>query len=214
MDHRRVILSLLIFSSLITLLSFNPWEGKAAARWVVVIDAGHGGRDPGAIGRSGIPEKQITLEIARLIEIFSWADPQIEVVLTRRHDLTLSLRERIELANKLGAAVYVSIHANAHMNPGVEGLETLIHSSNHTQDLKLAHGIQRQLISRLSLVGVRDRGVKQQPLYLRWAKMPAVIVETGFITHPLGEVRLRSLWYQAQIAQAILEGIKAFLRGN
>jgi len=208
MDHLRAILSLL---SLIILLGFSLGEAGASERWLVVIDAGHGGRDPGAIGRSGTLEKQITLEIARLIEIFAWGDPKIEVVLTRRRDITIPLRERIDLANRLGAAVYVSIHANAHMNPAVQGLETLIHSSNYPQDLKLARLIHRKLISRLSSVGVRDRGVKEQPLYLRWAKMPAVIVETGFITHPLGEVRLRSLWYQAQIAQAILAGIKAFL---
>jgi len=63
-------------------------------------------------------------------------------------------------------------------------------------------------------LGVRDRGVKRQPLYLRWAKMPAVLVEVGFITHPLGEVQLRSLWYQAEVARAVLKGIQAYLRSH
>lgn len=215
MDRRRAII---LTICLISALALSPKEGESEAHWLVVIDAGHGGKDPGAISISGTPEKQITLEIARLVEILAWGDPQLEVVLTRRHDQTLSLRERIALANRLDAAVYVSIHANAHANPSVQGVETLVHDglagSAYRHSLKLAQAIQSGLIAQLSPLGVRDRGVKRQPLYLRWAKMPAVLVEVGFITHPLGERQLRSLWYQAQVARAVLMGIKAYLSLN
>ncbi len=193
-------------------------ESHAAPRWLVVIDAGHGGSDPGAIGPGGAREKQINLEIARMIEILALGDPEIEIVLTRRYDATLPLRDRTDLANQLGAALYVSIHSNAHPNPRVQGIETLIHndpeSALYAQNLKLAQLIQQELRARLLARGIPDRGVKRQPLYIRWAKMPAVIVESGFITHPQGEVQLQSLGYQALIAEAVLAGIKAYLKGR
>jgi len=214
MDRRRAIILIIC---LILALALGPKEGGSKAHWLVVIDAGHGGADPGAIGRNGLEEKQVTLDIARLIEILAWGDPQIEVVLTRRHDETLSLRGRIAMANRLSAAVYVSIHANAHTNPAVQGIETLVPEApkaDHAEDFRLARAIQGQLTARLAPLGVRDRGVKHQPLYLRWAKMPAVLVEVGFITHPLGEVQLRSLWYQAEVARAVLKGIQAYLRSH
>lgn len=200
---------------MILLTFFSPSEGHSASRWLVVIDAGHGGIDPGAIGPSGLKEKQVTLEIARTLEILALGDPQIEVVLTRRRDQTLLLQDRTGLANRLKAAVYVSIHANAHNDPKVQGIETLVHDGPegpyYSQSLKLAKMIQQQLMSQLAHLGIPNRGVKRQPLYIRWARMPAVIVEIGFITHPQSETQLQSIWYQVQVAGAILAGIKAYL---
>jgi N-acetylmuramoyl-L-alanine amidase len=193
-------------------------EVLAEPPWLVVIDAGHGGVDPGAVGPNGVREKQINLEIARMIEILAWGDPEIEVVLTRRHDQTLQLRERTDLANRVKAALYVSIHANAHHDPRVQGIETLVADSTehpmYANSLRLAQAIQQQIMSRLGRVGIANRGVKKQPLYIRWAQMPAVIVESGFISHPTGEKQLQSPSYQMQIAEAVLAGIKAYLKNH
>lgn len=217
MRKRWVIWAILI-SLLALSFAFGPEEVRSASRRVVVIDAGHGGIDPGAIGVGGIAEKTINLQIARLVEIFAIGDPEIAVVMTRREDKTVSLRDRIDLAHRVHADLYVSIHANAHRDSRSWGIETLTHETpsepNYWSSVRLARILQRELISDLRYFGVPDRGVKRQRLYLRWAQVPAVIVETGFLTNPLGASRLQSILYQAYIARAILKGIKAYLRSQ
>ena len=212
---------LLVFLSLLaslTLIASVGLEVRSAPRWVVVIDAGHGGIDPGAHGSKGAREKQINLDIAHIIEILALGDPDVRVVLTRRSDQTLPLKERTDLANRLKATLYVSIHANAHNDSRVEGIETLVADSPEhpmfSKSLQLAQAIQQQIMARVAPMGIPSRGVKRQPLYIRWAKMPSVIVESGFVTNPQGEERLQSLVYQAQIAEAVLAGIKVYLKSH
>jgi len=188
-----------------------PGEGRSPT-WVVVVDAGHGGRDPGAIGYGGVLEKDVTLEIARLVRFLSLSDPRIEVVLTRWFDETLSLDERIALAQRAGADLYISIHANAHENPRAQGIETLIAEGGASGSRALARSLQRGVISQLRGLGAKDRGVKSQRLYLRWAGIPSALVEVGFLTNPKEAQKLRSLWYQIRVAQGILEGVKAYLK--
>ncbi len=190
-------------------------DGQAARHWVVVIDAGHGGRDPGAIGHNGAVEKEITLAIARLVEILALDDPQLQIILTRRSDATLSLKERIAIARRVGADLYVSIHANAYTSPQAQGVETLIPASKASpKTRKLAQRLQASLVAQVGSLGVPNRGVKSQRLYLRWAEIPTALVEVGFLTNPEEGRRLQELWYQARIAQAILQGIRDFLRNE
>jgi len=213
---RGVTFALLSLLAVLTLLWATPLEGQSVPRWLVVIDAGHGGIDPGANGPHGVREKRINLEIALILEILALGDPDIEIVLTRRRDQTLALRDRTGMANRLKAALYVSIHSNAHNDSRVQGIETLVADQTahpmYAKSLQLARMIQQQLMSRLGPLGLPNRGVKKQPLYIRWAQMPAVIVESGFLTHPKGEEQLQSLGYQAKIAEAVLAGIKAYLK--
>lgn len=190
-----------------------PGEGRSKA-WVVVVDAGHGGRDPGAIGYGGVLEKDVTLEIARLVRFLSLSDSQVEVVLTRWFDETLSLEERVAVARRARADLYISIHANAYESPHVEGVETLIAEGAAAGSLALAESLHRGLIGRLRDLGVSDRGVKLQRLYLRWAPIPSALVEVGFLTHPGEAERLQSLWYQLRVAQGIWEGIQAYVQGR
>jgi len=183
-----------------------------AGRFIVVIDPGHGGHDPGAIGWLGLQEKEVTLAIARLIELEAFlSEPRLKIVLTRRTDVYVPLKERVELASRLGAALYLSIHTNAHRNLQVKGIETLLPESwrgRSWASLSLAKRLQRSLIREL---GAPDRGVKYQRLYLRWSHVPAALVEVGFITNPEEARRLASLSYQYEIARAILAGIKEYL---
>lgn len=217
--RRRGLIALPFILILLTVHAiWMPTEAQADVQWVVVIDAGHGGNDPGAIGPNGVKEKQINLEIARIIEILAMGDPDIRIVLTRRSDQTVALKARTDLANRLQASLYVSIHSNAHNDPRVQGIETLVaDKSDHpmySSSLQLARAIQQQIMSRLSPMGMPNRGVKRQPLYIRWAEMPSVIVESGFVTNPDGERQLLSPWYQVQIAEAVLAGIKAYLKSH
>lgn len=208
---RRGLPLLLIASALLFTLSAAPPQGEAAPRYIVVVDPGHGGQDPGGIGWLGVKEKDITLAIARLVELEALDEPRLKIVLTRKSDVYISLHDRIALAERLGAALYVSIHANIHSDPWVRGTETLLPESwrgRSTASLRLAQKLQRNLVWAL---GTRDRGVKYQRLYLRWSRVPAALVEVGFLSNPEEARLLQTLSYQDRIAKAILAAIKDFL---
>jgi len=100
--------------------------------WTVVIDPGHGGKDPGAKGVTGADEKDITLAIARLLAERLSEDPQIRAVLTRTDDSYVSLEQRTAIANAQGADLFLSIHGNASESPQLAGVET--YTLNNTDD--------------------------------------------------------------------------------
>lgn len=110
----------------------QPRTPPAPRVWTVVLDPGHGGRDPGARGVTGDEEKEITLTIARLIAEMLADDPRIRVVLTRLDDSYVSLEQRTAIANAQGADIFLSIHANASENPRLAGVET--YTLNNTDD--------------------------------------------------------------------------------
>lgn len=186
----------------------EPWP----VRYRVAIDAGHGDHDPGAIGIGGVLEKDIVLEIAQLVYLRSLEYPQLDVRLTRRSDVFLSLAERIGAANAWNADVYVSIHANSYSDEDVAGIETMIDKSQPWggDSDRLAQLLQDRLVRA---TGNRDRGVKQATLYLRSANMPAALVELGFLTNREEADALQRLSVQTLMADAILEGIVRFLDG-
>lgn len=210
-----IVIAFMSFTFLMAPASAVPLQPPAPL--IVVVDAGHGGSDPGAIGFGDLPEKDLTLSIARLVQFLAWGDPQVRIVLTRESDVTLPLTARTDLANRLGAALYLSIHVNAYPRSGsIDGIETLVPTAHDPRlagrDLALAKTLHGLLLDQLAEV---DRGLHEQRLYLRWAQMPAVLVETGFITNQAKAQKLNALWYQVKIAKILLDGIKAYLhKGN
>ncbi len=208
------LLALTLLSLITAFFIVDASEAPPATPTTVVIDAGHGGDDPGAVGWNGVKEKRINLEIARLMEIMAYNETGLRVVLTRRTDETLSLRDRIDLAHQADADLYVSIHANAHRDARAEGVETLVHDTssepNYETSRRLARQMEGTMASRLGGFA-EQRGVREQRLYLRWAHVPAIIVETGFLTNPTEAERLQTLWYQSQVAQSIIDGIQSYL---
>jgi len=179
-------------------------------RYLVVIDPGHGGKDPGAIGIGGVEEKKITLPIAQMVYIKSLGDSQLRVVLTHRDDEYIYPTDRILAANKIGADLYVSIHANAFRSASVSGVETLVHETQgvDSASYRLAEILQQHVVAA---TGAVDRGVKWAPLFIRRATMPAALVETGFVTNSHESKLLQSISYQSTIADAILAAIREFL---
>lgn len=107
-------------------------RSSGARVWTVVIDPGHGGKDPGARGVTGSDEKDITLTIAQMVAERLSEDPQIRVVLTRTDDAYVSLEQRTAIANAQGADLFLSIHGNASENPQLAGVET--YTLNNTDD--------------------------------------------------------------------------------
>ncbi|MCR4391663.1 MAG: N-acetylmuramoyl-L-alanine amidase [Candidatus Acetothermia bacterium] len=178
---------------------------------VVVVDAGHGDHDSGAVV-AGVKEKDVNLAIAlHLFALARW-EPRLEVVLTRASDRYVELKDRVGLADQVGAALYLSIHANASADKGICGVETWVDSTRRPDDpsFRLAAEVQQALVRA---TGATDRGVRSQPLYLSRTKLPAVLVEVGYLTCPEERDRLTSSLYQGKVARGILQGILAFLGG-
>ncbi|NEO27459.1 MAG: N-acetylmuramoyl-L-alanine amidase [Kamptonema sp. SIO4C4] len=176
-------------------------------RVMVTIDPGHGGRDPGAIGLGGLREKDVILpisqEVARILERNG-----VTAMLTRADDRFISLRGRTEMANRAGADLFVSIHANAvgGGRSNVNGAETFYYSTGYD----LAQDIQSSIIRN---TGMNNRGVKRARFYvLRNTAMPAVLVEVGFVTGRTDAARLASPAFRSQMAEAIAAGILNHIR--
>ena len=177
------------------------------SRVLVTVDPGHGGKDPGAIGIGGLQEKDVVLDIslrvARLLE-----QQGVQVLLTRGDDRFISLNGRTAMANRARADLFVSIHANAisMSRPDVNGFEIYYYSSG----LRLAQTIHRSVMQSIN---IRDRGVRQARFYvLRNSAMPAVLVETGFLTGREDAANLRQASHRRQMAEAIARGILLYLQ--
>lgn len=152
----------------------------------VVFDPGHGGRDPGAINKNlELKEKDLTMKVGRyLLGISLAGDYLFDPVMTRISDLALSLKNRCIFANEKKADAFVSIHHNARLTqrPGLE-IETYCYPGS-VKGRNFAEIVQAYLINELAeKMKVLDRGVKEKAFYvLRKTKMPAILVELGFIT--------------------------------
>jgi len=172
----------------------------------VMIAPGHGGRDPGAIGIGGLREKDINTTISnRLRQQLQAAG--LTVLMTRDSDVYVSLEGRTQMANRAGADLFVSIHANAisMSRPEVNGLETYYLSSGE----RLARSIHSSVLRNTDM---RDRGVRQARFYvLRHTTMPAVLVETGFVTGAEDAARFRDPAAVNRIADGIARGILDYL---
>lgn len=176
--------------------------------YIICLDPGHGGADPGAVGAGGLQEKDVALAIAKKAE--AMLDEQHDVVMTRCGDRTLQLTDRANLANSAAADLFVSVHCNGFDQPTAHGVE-VFHFPASTDGERLAHSIQDQLVQ---LLEERDRGVKSARfLVLRRTQMPAVLVELPFITTPASEKRFRDDEYLERCAEAVAAGVILFTGG-
>ena len=176
---------------------------------LVTIDPGHGGKDPGTIGINGVQEKNVVLPIS--LQVKQYLEQQgVRVQITRDSDYFVSLEGRSQMANRADADLFVSIHANAInlSRPDVNGLEVYYFQSGQ----RLAQTIHRSILQSVS---IRDRRVRQARFYvLRKSSMPAVLVETGFLTGQEDAANLTQESYRRQMAEAIARGILDYIRQN
>ncbi len=181
---------------------FQPANGRV----VVVIDPGHGGPDPGAVGIGGLKETDIVLDISSQVTAFLERQG-VTVIQTRNAEYDLGLEPRVQMANKANAAIFVSIHANAisMARPDINGLETYYHNSGKA----LADVVHRTILEE---TGVPDRRVRSSRFYvLRRTSMPSILVETGFVTGAQDAARLRDAGFRSRMADAIARGILRYL---
>lgn len=176
-------------------------------RVVIVIDPGHGGADVGAVGVGNIHEADVVLPIAQQVGAFL-QQQGVYVVMTRNDDREIDLEPRVQMAEQANATLFVSIHANSMGmdRPDVNGTETYYYSSG----AGLAQVIQTNIVNA---VGTNDRGIRQARFYvLRRTTMPAVLVETGYVTGSEDGPRLADANFQTQMARAIAQGILQYIQ--
>ena len=178
----------------------------------ICLDPGHGGDDPGAVGRDPreLLEKDVNLELARRLEeeivCHGW-----DAVVTRRQDRTLALDARAAFANRYEADLFVSLHANAAAVPEAEGMEVFYFPGSMRGRSLALHVLDRLLCH---FPGHRNRGVKTANFtVLRRTVMPAILVEHEFLTNPRQLEFLADPGHQEELARAVFEGILAAVEG-
>jgi N-acetylmuramoyl-L-alanine amidase len=176
---------------------------------LVVLDAGHGGRDPGAVC-DDVKEADVNLAITERVAALIEADDRLDVERTRTLDISMSLENRIAVANDASATLYLSIQSNACDYPEATGVVTLVSDTLEAgaPSWRFAEILQDAVTDA---TGARDRGVLAQDLYLHRAEMPAALIEVGFLTNDGERTRLTDPDYQQTIAQGIYDGIIAYL---
>jgi N-acetylmuramoyl-L-alanine amidase len=235
----------------------NGQGGNSTQRLVIIaLDAGHGGEDPGAVGPSGLFEKDVVLSVAHKLRARINAQPGMRAMMTRESDYFVPLQDRVIKARRVQADLFVSIHADAFMNPEARGasvfalseggatsaaarwmakkenasdmvggvnikakdavvMRTLLDMSTTAQikdSLKLGSAVLGNLgkIGRLHKARVEQAGFA----VLKAPDIPSILVETGFISNPEEESKLKDESYQTQLADALLSGIQRYFAKN
>jgi N-acetylmuramoyl-L-alanine amidase len=216
----------------------------------IVIDPGHGGKDPGCFLDHNVEEKNIVLNLAQILAKKLEERLKVEAVLTRNTDVFVPLEKRTAFANMQKADLFLSLHVNSYKQGDVSGVETyflnmatderavmlaarenatseknisdlqkilndLMLNTKISESSKLAYDIQKGIIgqTKKKYDNVRDLGVKQAPFYvLIGADMPAILVETGFLSNPTEKKRLESRKYLESIADGIVSGIENYVK--
>ena len=217
----------------------------------IIIDPGHGGKDPGAIGKTGLMEKDVNLDIAKRIRKLLMQQG-MEVIMTRETDEFVSLAERSHIANSKDADIFISIHANANRVSRINGFEIyclsekiddssrafsaaknadpdikdasffrptleikailwdLIFTQNRAASIELAHYICHLVNDNLDIKvsGLKDAGFQ----VLKTTRMPAILIEIGYLSNNYEERMLNNSFYRQQIAEAIALGIESYCK--
>lgn len=234
MKRNNILLIGMIFVLAIALYTLNPGRGKASpvnssnTQKTILLDAGHGGEDPGAVSEyNQIKEKDINLnivlEIKRLLEAENY-----KVILTREEDKLeyqedttnivqkrkQDLLRRKKMMDEAGADIVVSIHLNKFPQTKYFGAQTFF-PPNMPQSQKLAMCIQKSIRENLDPSNKRDALVKKEPIIiLKDCKTTSVVVECGFLSNQQEEQKLQTKEYQDKTAFAVKEGIKAYFAKN
>jgi len=208
----------------------------------IVIDPGHGSKDPGAVSSFG-KEKSVVLSLSKILRNLL-VNKGYDVRMTREADRFIPLQDRPEFANNQGADLFLSIHVNAHKNPKVSGIETyylalasdasasetaarenvgasysiqeldllvskILHESKSEESQRLAECVQSELIYTTGLV---NRGVKHAPfVVLIGTKVPAILIEIGFLSNEIEAKQLITVEYQQKLAAAIVSGVEDYV---
>ena len=214
----------------------------------IVIDPGHGGKDPGAISKRGLKEKYVVIKIARYLKR-DLEKMGFRVYITRGSDVYLTLKERVQYARRHKADLFISVHANSNRSRRIKGVEVyylsekyfdseskavvmaenapfrsssglfpkntqriiwdLMCVENNTISLDFANTV----VSTLRSMGFKVRSPKGAPFYvLKYAYVPSILIETGYLSNSHEEKLLRKSYYQKQIAHGVALSVKILNR--
>ncbi|KOS66636.1 N-acetylmuramoyl-L-alanine amidase [Lysinibacillus contaminans] len=180
--------------------------GNALQNRIIVIDPGHGGKDPGTVNGS-YSEKAITLKVSTLVKQKLEA-AGANVLMTRTGDTYPSLQDRVDFTNANYGEVFVSIHVNSAANTSAQGTETyyaVTTGDMHQEDIDLATFVNNQIVTNLDM---KNRGVKEQQYYvIRNQLIPSILVELGFLTNDSDRNKLTNERYMELYAESIYKGI-------
>ncbi len=189
----------------------------------IIIDAGHGGKDPGKVGVTGCYEKDINLEISEKLKVFLEMEG-IEVILTRDGDYGLysendsnkksaDMRNRVQLITESSPDLTVSIHQNSYSDESVHGAQTFYYSGS-AESKKLAGFVQRQLVNTLDKDNHRKEKANDGYYLLKNTLCPMVIVECGFLSNNEECRLLETDYYQEKVAWTVYMGIMQYLNAK
>lgn len=197
-----------------------PGGIEGVAGHTIVLDPGHGGSDTGAIGPTGVTEKSIALRIAKRLKTLLEAEGA-EVILTRTEDTEVSpkkakatdveeLQARCDIANQNAADIFLSIHLDAFFGPEAHGTTGYYYEMGSADSTRLADCVKRGVLRRL---GTLDRGTKPCAFYVcRHTDMPAMLLETAFVSNPREEQMMNSEEGVENAAQGIAAGIAEYFQ--
>jgi N-acetylmuramoyl-L-alanine amidase len=174
----------------------------SASSTTVVIDAGHGGFDRGGIPGQRIAEKEMTLDVAQRLKK-ELASDGYRVIMTRESDVFVPLGTRVAIANANRKGIFVSVHFNSAKRVGADGIETYFYGRD---SLPLASAVHYFVAGGAPSL---NRGVRRRGYYvLRKARVPAVLIECGFLTNPNEAAYIQKSSYRQKLAEAIASGIR------
>lgn len=198
-----------------------PLVSPPRASWSakIVIDPGHGGRDPGTTGRSGLHEKDVVLDVALKLVAYL-RERGVQAILTRQSDIFVSLKDRVAVADRERPDLFISIHANSSSVQSLRGAMTLYpydgpRESNPNPSEEAGSLIESALESVTGCSRTRDSGVVEdvrQLRLLRQTHVPAVLVEVDYLSNGVSQRKLASSSYRSAIADAIGDAVTAYLR--
>lgn len=197
-------------------------ERSRYGNYTVVVDAGHGGNDPGKVGNKGLLEKDVNLEIAGLLER-RLSEAGINVVMTRREDVRLGeenvsnekmedLNERLRIISECSPVLVVSIHQNSFTDAAVRGPQVFYHG-NSAEGKRAAECIQEKLNGMEEVTSPRVSKSNDTYYLLKKTEAPMVIAECAFLSNPAEEELLGTEAYREAVADAITAGVLEYLDG-
>ncbi|MFB4168946.1 N-acetylmuramoyl-L-alanine amidase [Virgibacillus sp. JSM 102003] len=183
----------------------NNQSGGSLAGYNIVLDPGHGGKDPGAIGIGGTFEKGIIMDTADNVAK-QLRNAGATVILTRKDDYFIPLEERVRISNAYNTHAFISLHYNAYPSLAINGVSTYFHSGGDEREL--ANKIQSAIAQRIPL---KNRGIMQKGYHvLRENNDLSVLIELGFITNPYDLDTVRTADYHDNVAAGVVEGLKNY----
>ncbi len=198
------------------LFFFSVLLGQSKKQYLLVIDPGHGGKDPGQLSSHSKYQHEKDLNLALALKLGKYVAEKLntQVIYTRKKDTHVTLDQRVNIANKNKADFFISIHCNSNPNKKIYGTAVHIHSRVFKTSKQLALEIDKQLHTRAvrRSRGIRDklhRGMNLQ--VLQYTDMPGVLVEAGFLSNTEEEKYLNSEYGQDIIASAIFRAFRSFL---